>query len=143
MGGVRPTCLALVLCDRIGRVRQSDRASPVGVLHTISARSFPTITRPFSAWMQLTQGNGHVAMGLVIERLLPERPDVQRLFVAPFSLHFADPNVMLEHHIRYMPVLEGNTLVGVLSFHDVARAVLEEQAFENRMLKGYIKDSPT
>jgi CBS domain-containing protein len=51
-------------------------------------------------------------------------------------------SVMLEHHIRYMPVTEGDTLVGVLSFHDVARAVLEEQAFENRMLKGYIKDSP-
>ena len=52
-------------------------------------------------------------------------------------------SVMLEHHIRYMPVMEGTTLIGVLSFHDVARAVLEEQAFENRMLKGYIKDSPT
>lgn len=52
-------------------------------------------------------------------------------------------STMLEHHIRYMPVMEGDTLVGVLSFHDVARAVLEEQAFENRMLKGYIKDSPT
>lgn len=52
-------------------------------------------------------------------------------------------SVMLEHHIRYMPVMEGDSLVGVLSFHDVARAVLEEQAFENRMLKGYIKDSPT
>jgi len=52
-------------------------------------------------------------------------------------------SVMLQHHIRYMPVMEGETLVGVLSFHDVARAVLEEQAFENRMLKGYIKDSPT
>ena len=51
-------------------------------------------------------------------------------------------SVMLQHHIRYMPVMEGETLVGVLSFHDVARAVLEEQAFENRMLKGYIKDSP-
>jgi len=51
-------------------------------------------------------------------------------------------SVMLEHHIRYMPIVEGDTLVGVLSFHDVARAVLEEQAFENRMLKGYIKDSP-
>jgi len=51
-------------------------------------------------------------------------------------------SVMLEHHIRYMPVMEGDTLIGVLSFHDVARAVLEEQAFENRMLKGYIKDSP-
>jgi CBS domain-containing protein len=52
-------------------------------------------------------------------------------------------SVMLEHHIRYMPVMEGDELVGVLSFHDVARAVLEEQAFENRMLKGYIKDSST
>ena len=52
-------------------------------------------------------------------------------------------SVMLKDHIRYMPVTEGETLVGVLSFHDVARAVLEEQAFENRMLKGYIKDSPT
>jgi len=51
-------------------------------------------------------------------------------------------SVMLKHHIRYMPVVEGDTLIGVLSFHDVARAVLEEQAFENRMLKGYIKDSP-
>ena len=52
-------------------------------------------------------------------------------------------SVMLKDHIRYMPVTEGDALVGVLSFHDVARAVLEEQAFENRMLKGYIKDSPT
>lgn len=51
-------------------------------------------------------------------------------------------SVMLQHHIRYMPVVEGDNLIGVLSFHDVARAVLEEQAFENRMLKGYIKDSP-
>ena len=51
-------------------------------------------------------------------------------------------SVMLEHHIRYMPVMEGDKLIGVASFHDVARAVQEEQAFENRMLKGYIKDSP-
>ncbi|MBI2959587.1 MAG: CBS domain-containing protein [Betaproteobacteria bacterium] len=48
---------------------------------------------------------------------------------------------MLESHVRYMPVMEGESLAGVLSFHDVAKAVLEEQAFENRMLKGYIKNS--
>jgi len=40
-----------------------------------------------------------------------------------------------------MPVVEGGAVIGVLSFHDVAKAVLEEQAFENRMLKGYISDS--
>ena len=49
--------------------------------------------------------------------------------------------VMLETHMRYMPVVEGGAVIGVLSFHDVAKAMLEEQAFENRMLKGYISDS--
>jgi len=48
---------------------------------------------------------------------------------------------MLESHTRYMPVMDGATLTGVLSFHDVAKAVLEEQTFENRMLKGYIKNT--
>lgn len=50
--------------------------------------------------------------------------------------------VMLEAHCRYVPVMDGSVLVGVLSFHDVAKAVLEEQSFENRMLKGYIKNWP-
>jgi CBS domain-containing protein len=49
---------------------------------------------------------------------------------------------MLEHHARYVPVMEGDEVVGVVSFHDVAKAVLEEQGFENRMLKGYIKNWP-
>ena len=50
---------------------------------------------------------------------------------------------MLDRHARYVPVLEGATLQGVVSFHDVAKAVYEEQSFENRMLKSYIEDSPT
>lgn len=49
---------------------------------------------------------------------------------------------MLETRQRYLPVMEGETLLGVISFHDVARAVLEEQSFENRMLKAYIRDWP-
>jgi CBS domain-containing protein len=50
--------------------------------------------------------------------------------------------VMLERHARYVPVMDGPMLAGVVSFHDVAKAVYEEQAFENRMLKSYIKDWP-
>jgi CBS domain-containing protein len=50
--------------------------------------------------------------------------------------------LMLDTKVRYVPVMDGSTLAGVLSFHDVARAVLEEQSFENRMLKGYIKNWP-
>ena len=49
---------------------------------------------------------------------------------------------MLDRHARYVPVMEGTTLQGVVSFHDVAKAVYEEQSFENRMLKSYIKDWP-
>jgi CBS domain-containing protein len=50
--------------------------------------------------------------------------------------------VMLDRHARYVPVQDGATLLGVVSFHDVAKAVYEEQSFENRMLRSYIKSSP-
>ena len=50
---------------------------------------------------------------------------------------------MLDRHARYVPVMEETTLLGVVSFHDVAKAVYEEQSFENKMLKSYIGDSPT
>ena len=47
--------------------------------------------------------------------------------------------IMLEKHTRYVPVMNGGTLLGMISFYDVARAVLEAQSFENRMLKAYIR----
>ena len=50
--------------------------------------------------------------------------------------------MMLEHHARYMPVMEGNMLMGVISFYDVAKAVVDGQNFENKMLKAYIRDWP-
>jgi CBS domain-containing protein len=50
--------------------------------------------------------------------------------------------LMLERHARYLPVLDGRTLAGVISFYDVARAVLEAQSFENKLLKAYIRDWP-
>jgi len=49
---------------------------------------------------------------------------------------------MLESGARYLPVLHEGKLLGVISFRDVAKAVLEEQDFENKMLKGYIKSWP-
>ncbi len=50
--------------------------------------------------------------------------------------------MMLGRHARYMPVLDGATLMGVISFYDVAKAVVDAQDFENRMLKAYIRDWP-
>ena len=50
--------------------------------------------------------------------------------------------MMLQRHARYMPVLDQRTLMGVISFYDVAKAVVDGQDFENRMLKAYIRDWP-
>jgi CBS domain-containing protein len=49
---------------------------------------------------------------------------------------------MLDSGARYLPVVQDAKLLGVISFRDVAKAVLEEQDFENKMLKGYIKNWP-
>jgi len=51
--------------------------------------------------------------------------------------------MMLGRHARYMPVLNGKQLMGVISFYDVAKTVVEAQDFENRMLKAYIRDWPS
>ena len=50
--------------------------------------------------------------------------------------------MMLERHARYLPVMTQKVLMGVISFYDVAKAVVESQDFENRMLKAYIRDWP-
>jgi CBS domain-containing protein len=50
--------------------------------------------------------------------------------------------LMLEKHARYVPVVNARTLLGVMSFYDVAKAVFEAQSFENKMLKAYIRDWP-
>ena len=50
--------------------------------------------------------------------------------------------LMIEKHSRYLPVVDNGQLLGVISFLDVAKAVLEEQGLENAMLKNYIKNWP-
>jgi CBS domain-containing protein len=50
--------------------------------------------------------------------------------------------MMLERHTRYLPVMDNHMLMGVISFYDVAKAVVDSQNFENKMLKAYIRDWP-
>ncbi len=50
--------------------------------------------------------------------------------------------MMLQRHARYMPVIDNRMLMGVISFYDVAKAVVDSQNFENKMLKAYIRDWP-
>ena len=50
--------------------------------------------------------------------------------------------IMTENHIRHLPVVDGDNLLGVITFHDVAKACLTDVNFENQLLKRYIKHWP-
>jgi CBS domain-containing protein len=76
-------------------------------------------------------GKGSVREAMAAPKIVAPDADVMEL-----------RRLMLEEHARYLPVLDGSTLMGVVSFYDVAKAVLEEQSYENRMLKAYIRDWP-
>ena len=46
--------------------------------------------------------------------------------------------LMTNHFIRHLPVLEGTTLVGILSIGDVVKFIIEEQKFIIENLEHYI-----
>jgi CBS domain-containing protein len=85
------------------------------------------VHRGGAAWGQMTVGEAMLAAPLTAAPNM-EMDELRRL--------------MVDHHQRYLPVMDGGVLMGVVSFHDVAKAVLEEQGFENRMLKNYIRNWP-
>ena len=51
-------------------------------------------------------------------------------------------DVMTRSRVSHLPVLDEHNIIGVISFHDVARACLKEANFENLLLKRYIKHWP-
>ncbi|HYH42858.1 MAG TPA: CBS domain-containing protein [Burkholderiales bacterium] len=51
--------------------------------------------------------------------------------------------LMTLNHVRYLPVKDGEKLAGVVSFHDVAKAVIRQTSMENRLLKRYIESQPS
>ncbi len=61
--------------------------------------------------------------GAVGERLVRSVMDDAPLTVTPGTDVMEVRRLMLERHARYLPVMDGRTLIGVISFYDVARAV--------------------
>lgn len=82
--------------------------------------------------------NGALTEAGTVRKFMDDHP----LTVTPETEVNEVRRMMLEKHSRYLPVMDARTLLGVISFYDVAKAVLEAQSFENKMLKAYIRDWP-
>ena len=51
-------------------------------------------------------------------------------------------SMMTQHHIRHIPVIDNNKIVGLLALGDIINALLDKSLFQNELLKRYIKDWP-
>jgi CBS domain-containing protein len=78
---------------------------------------------------------------------LLEAPVSRVMDPAPATVHPEDPAdglraMMTERHVSHAVVVKDGGLVGVVSFHDIARSAVKDVAFENRLLKQYIRNWP-
>ncbi|HJV75970.1 MAG TPA: CBS domain-containing protein [Noviherbaspirillum sp.] len=87
--------------------------------------------------MALHDNNGSIGTNTVRKHM-----DDHPITITPETEVDEVRRLMLERHARYVPVVNARTLLGVISFYDVAKAVVEAQSFENKMLKAYIRDWP-
>lgn len=84
----------------------------------------------------------HANQGSVGQGTVGEHMEGDVLTMSPDTDVNEIRRLMLERHARYVPVMDGKVLLGVMSFYDVAKSVLEAQNFENTLLKAYIRDWP-
>jgi CBS domain-containing protein len=92
----------------------------------------------FREVIQATVQNGGALGSMVVKSAMDDHPMTCTLETELDEVR----RMMLDRHARYMPVINEGMLMGVISLYDVAKAVVDSQNFENKMLKAYIKDWP-
>ncbi len=82
--------------------------------------------------------HGNALAAIKVSALMEKEPVLANL---DDSVDYAR-DAMTKSRISHLIVMDEGKVVGVISFHDVARACLKEANFENTLLKRYIKNWP-
>jgi CBS domain-containing protein len=127
------TCVIHMAEEDIGSVVVVDDARVVGIL--TFREVIQVLANRHSKWRDSA---APLVAQMQVQSVMRRQPVVTTLDTELDALR----EQMLQDHQRYLPVLDGERLAGVISLHDVARAVVDEQAFEVSMLKAYIRDWP-
>jgi len=87
---------------------------------------------------ELRQGPTPPVAELTVDAVMIKEPITASLQDQVAEIH----DLMVRNHQRYVPVVEDKRLVGVISFYDIARVIIESHVRENELLKSYISDFP-
>ena len=123
--------------DTLSRAMQIMAEKDIGSLVVI-ANSLVVGMLSFREVILAINKNGGTVDNTTVYRAMDDGP----LICTPETELDEVRRMMLARHARYMPVIDNRMLMGVISFYDVAKAVVDSQNFENKMLKAYIRDWP-
>ncbi len=80
--------------------------------------------------------------GRLLETPVRDVMDAKPAAVRPEDSADSLRTTMTDRHVSHVPVVKDDALVGIISFHDIARSAIKDVAFENKLLKQYIKNWP-
>ena len=126
-------CVIMMSDHNLGSLVVIDQGKVVGLL------TFREVINILSQRQkELRQGPTPPVAELTVESVMIADPVVASLEDSISDLH----NVMVNHHQRYVPVLKDDKLLGIISFYDIAKIIIESHVRENALLKSYISDFP-
>lgn len=87
---------------------------------------------------ELRQGPTPPVAELTVDHVMIKNPITASLQDGVSEIH----DLMVSNHQRYVPVVEDGLLVGIISFYDIAKVIIESYVRENQLLKSYISEFP-
>jgi hypothetical protein len=93
----RPAALGLMLCDQVIVERETGKPTLVGVFTALACSQFPSTPRPFDVFAALTDGQGHVALDLVVSEIETE----EQLSAQSLEQDFPDPLQVVNVRFRF------------------------------------------